>query len=60
MTHYIAKKYFIDLLEWHEEDEMWEVREEGGEEDYDSDDEPLQTSRQRVDAVVAAAATAGQ
>ena len=39
-------KWEEDLLEWHEEDEMWEVREEGGEEDYDSDDEPLQTSRQ--------------
>ena len=48
-----------DLLEWHEEDEMWEVREEGGEEDYDSDDEPLQTSRQRF-AAGAAAAPAGQ
>ena len=50
-------KWEEDLLEWHEEDEMWEVREEGGEEDYDSDDEPLQTSRQRV---AAAAAAAGQ
>ena len=27
-------KWEEDLLEWHEEDEMWEVREEGGEEDY--------------------------
>ena len=52
-------KWEDDLLEWHEEDEMWEVREEGGEEDYDSDDEPLQTSRQRVDAAAAAAAAAG-
>ena len=52
-------KWEEDLLEWHEEDEMWEVREEGGEEDYDSDDEPLQTSRQRVDAAAAAAAAAG-
>ena len=31
----------------------------GGEEDYDSDDKPLQTSRQRVDAAAAAAAGAG-
>ena len=52
-------KWEEDLLEWHEEDEMWEVREEGGEEDYDSDDEPLQTSRQRF-AAGAAAASAGQ
>ena len=52
-------KWEEDLLEWHEEDEMWEVREEGGEEDYDSDGEPLQTSRQRL-AAAAAAATAGQ
>ena len=52
-------KWEEDLLEWHEEDEMWEVREEGEEEDYDSDDEPLQTSRQRVDAAAAAAAAAG-
>ena len=40
-------KWEEDLLEWHEEDEMWELREEGEEEDYDSVDEPLQTSRQR-------------
>ena len=53
-------KWEEDLLEWHEEDEMWEVREEGGEEDYDSDDEPLQTSRQRFAAGAAAAASAGQ
>ena len=58
-------KWEEDLLEWHEEDEMWEVREEGGEEDYDSDDEPLQTSRQRFAAgaaapTPAAAAAAGQ
>ena len=53
-------KWEEDLLECHEEDEMWEVREEGGEEDYDSDDEPLQTSRQRFAAGAAAAASAGQ
>ena len=29
---------------------------EGARKDYDSDDEPLQTSRQRVDVVAAAAA----
>jgi hypothetical protein len=39
-------KWEEDLLEWHEEDEMWEVREEMELEDSNSDDDrPLWRGR---------------